>query len=169
MCGLGGVVGEYDPSRVKRLMDIMGESLSTRGPDGVSSLFSSELGFGLIHSRLAINDLSDASKQPLVSQSMRYCIVFNGEIYNFRELRKHESIRSYRFKSTGDSEVLLALIERVGLETALNLIKGMFAFAVFDKMERRLTLARDIVGEKPLCYNLDKGKLIFGSEIRSVV
>ena len=76
MCGLGGVVGEYDPSRVKRLMDIMGESLSTRGPDGVSSLFSSELGFGLIHSRLAINDLSDASKQPLVSQSMRYCIVF---------------------------------------------------------------------------------------------
>lgn len=141
--------------------------LHHRGPDDHGIWV--EDGVGLAHARLSIHDLSPAGHQPMFSSSGRWVIVYNGEIYNYREVRaeinNHERIE---FKSDCDTEVLINAIELWGLEKALNKMVGMFAFACWDRHEHRLYLARDRFGEKPLYYGFLKNDFIFTSELKAI-
>lgn len=120
------------------------------------------------HRRLSIIDLSPLGHQPMVSRSGRFVITFNGEIYNYQRLRRELQVRGCEFKGQSDTEVLLALIEERGLEVALPQCTGMFAFALWDRHERKMQLARDRFGEKPLCYGWHRGVFLFGSELKAV-
>ena len=121
-----------------------------------------EKGIALGHKRLSIVDLSKQGSQPMISESGRYIIVYNGEIYNYIELKKYLSGK-YNFKSNTDTEVILSLIEIYGLEQALNYCFGMFAFALYDKANNQLTLARDRIGEKPIYYGWLDNDFVFAS------
>jgi len=183
VCGIAGVVRAQgqavDPDRLR----IAAERLAHRGPDDLGYLGwdgSSDptsgrepdvlLGsrVGLAHRRLAILDLSAAAWQPMSSPDRRFHLVFNGEIYNYRELRSTLAAAGWRFVSTGDTEVLLAAWATWG-RSALARLVGMFAFAVLDVHERRLVLARDFFGIKPLYYHASAHGLAFASEIRAVL
>ena len=128
-----------------------------RGPDSSDIWFNENSGIGLAHSRLSIIDLSDNGKQPMVSGSGRYVLTFNGEIYNHKKLRNE--VNSYRkthfgWKGTSDTETLIEYIETFGIRKALENSLGMFAFALWDKKTKKLTLVRDRFGEKPLYWGL---------------
>ena len=140
--------------------------LEHRGPDqkGTWSEGESRLGFR----RLAIIDLSEAGHQPMASPDGRHVIVFNGEIYNFQELRDALEAKGERFRGHSDTEVLLRLFAREGLEGCLSHLRGMFAFAVWDRSEKRLSLARDRLGVKPLVYAETPRGFLFGSEIQAL-
>ena len=142
----------------------MNDCLSHRGPDA-DGFFLQE-GIALGHRRLAIIDLSEAANQPMFDESGRYVIVFNGEIYNFKEVKAQ--IKNYPFKTSSDTEVILAAYREWGT-AFLNRIKGMFAFALWDQQERELLIARDRFGVKPLYYHFADGVLLFSSEIRSLL
>lgn len=142
----------------------MNETTRHRGPDGAGIFCDDNISLG--HNRLSIIDLSDAGKQPMWSQSGRFSIVFNGEIYNYREIKKE--LTDYPFKSASDTEVILAAYERWGGECVKKL-NGMFAFAVWDEQEQRLFLARDPLGVKPLYYFWDGARFIFSSEIKAIL
>ena len=164
MCGIVGVAGP-DPA-VHLSVGRMVPRLTHRGPDG-QGLWSSPNGhctFG--HTRLAIIDLSSASAQPFEDSAAGLTLVFNGEIYNYRELRS-ELAGEWRFRSEGDTEVLLAAYVRWGTECLAHL-NGMFAFAIWDEKRQVLFLARDRFGEKPLYYSLADGHFVFGSELRAL-
>jgi len=135
-----------------------------RGPDGTDFFVAPNVSLG--HNRLAIIDLSPSGAQPMKSRDGRYVIVFNGEIYNYRELRNELS--AYPFQSTSDTEVILAAYEAWG-KKAFARLNGMFALALFDAKERKLILARDRVGIKPLYYHADGARLIFSSEIKALL
>ncbi len=145
----------------------MSARLSHRGPDNEGSWLDAESGIAIGHRRLAVLDLSAAGDQPMVSGSGRYVIALNGEIYNHLQIRGeldcHKPSQSWRGHS--DTETLLAAIDRWGIESALNICVGMFALVLWDREERKLTLARDRLGEKPLYYGWQKGTFIFGSEL----
>jgi asparagine synthase (glutamine-hydrolysing) len=162
MCGIGGIAGPApaDPG----LLDAMAEAMVKRGPDG-QGVWTSE-GIGLVSRRLAIIDLHVRSNQPLHFE--RWHLVFNGEIYNYRELRDELIAAGHMFKTEGDAEVLLHAWAEWG-EAALDRLNGMFAFAVWDGVERRLTLARDPFGEKPLYYHDDGSRLVFASDITALL
>src|SRR5581483_11706364 len=147
MCGIVGAVlaGGGDV----RLDDAVA-CLEHRGPDQNAAWREGEARLGF--RRLAIIDLSEAGHQPMHSPDGRYVVVFNGEIYNFRELRDELEAKGERFRGHSDTEVLLRLFAREGLERCLERLRGMFAFAVWDRQERRLSLARDRLGVKPLVY-----------------
>jgi asparagine synthase (glutamine-hydrolysing) len=142
----------------------MGERLKHRGPDeqGVWQ----EGPVGLVHRRLSIQDLSPAGAQPMTSASGRFVIAFNGEVYNFLKLRKALESEGVQFRGHSDTEVMLCAIESQGFEEALKGFSGMFAFALLDRRERRLYLARDRMGEKPLYYGWQGGTFLFGSELK---
>jgi len=172
MCG---IVGLIDPKREGQVgvLDLtvraMAERLIHRGPDdsgfNVDQATSVALGFR----RLAIQDLSPAGRQPMDSASGRYIAVYNGEIYNFRELRRdleRDGVRGWR--GTSDTEVMLAMIERHGFEAALAHFDGMFAIALLDRERRRFHLARDRMGEKPLYYGWIGGQFGFASELKAL-
>ncbi len=174
MCGIAGWAGFSAESMARDVVGSMVEALHHRGPDS-SGLWNSEgTGAVLGHARLSIHDLSIDGAQPMVSADGRYTIVFNGEIYNFEALRKELSNDGFGqgWRSQSDTEVLLELISSYGVEVALTRCEGMFAFAVFDKISRKLILARDRFGEKPLYFSLieDRGtrSLIFSSELKSL-
>jgi len=146
----------------------MCDRMIPRGPDGSGEWVDPGAGVALGHRRLAIIDLTDTGAQPMVSCSGRYVITYNGEIYNFPEIRRELEGRGARFRSTSDTEVLLESFEQWGIRGALERSVGMFAFALWDCQERELTLARDRLGEKPLYYGWTGSALVFGSTLAAL-
>ena len=144
------------------------ETLSHRGPDGSGEYQDHQNGIGLGHRRLSIIDLSDAGRQPMTSSDGRQVIVYNGEIYNFRDLRNQLIQRGYSFQSQTDTEVLLNAYLEWGTECLQHFI-GMFALAIWDTEQKRLFLARDRMGIKPLYYYLHDDSLIFASELKALM
>lgn len=144
----------------------MAATLISRGPDDSGCWVDRDAQIALAHQRLSILDLSAAGHQPMHSSAGRYVIAFNGEIYNHLELRARLGDRDWRGHS--DTETLLAAIEAWGIDKALRALTGMFAFALWDRSERRLTLARDRLGEKPLYYGWCGDTFLFGSELKAL-
>lgn len=164
MCGIAGVFN-FDSSPVSPAgLKKMAEALKHRGPDGEGFFLDRHVGFA--HRRLSIIDLSSAGNQPMLSNDGRYALVYNGEIYNFQELRALLEDRGYRFNSRSDSEVVLNAYIEWG-EDALSKFNGMFAFGVWDKKREELFLARDRYGIKPLYIARQNGRLLFASEIKA--
>jgi asparagine synthase (glutamine-hydrolysing) len=169
MCGIAGVL-TFDGAPVEQAMlAAMGDCLRHRGPDaaGYHTDASAAPGIGLVHRRLSIIDLSTAADQPLPNEDGSVLVLLNGEIYNFRELRSGLASR-HSFRSHGDTEVIAHLYEDRG-ENAVEALDGMFALAVWDARARRLLLARDHFGKKPLYYWHDARRLVFGSEIKALL
>ena len=169
MCGIAGIVEIdrcADDSALQSIIDGMTATLRHRGPDDQGTWI--EGGAALGHRRLSIIDLSAHGHQPMVSASGRFVMVYNGEIYNFRILRKELAAKGHEFHGHSDSEVLLAAIESWGLERALRRSTGMFALAVWDRKERALSLCRDRLGEKPLYYGFGGSRLLFASELKAL-
>ena len=142
--------------------------MAHRGPDDAGVYLTPDGRLGLGHRRLSILDLSSLGHQPMVSPEGRYWIVFNGEIYNFRELRKDLQAKGYDFRSESDTEVLLALFAEYGPEM-LRRLRGMFALAIWDARAERLWLVRDRIGIKPLYYTCQGGRFLFASEIKAIL
>src|SRR5882724_10048056 len=152
MCGVAGLVGLAAGDRVQMdLLRAMADSLRHRGPDGHGYWVSGEGNVGLAHRRLAIVDLSDAARQPMSSADGTVHVTFNGEIYNFRELRSELEGKGYRFRSQSDTEVLVNLYSEAG-DSAIDRLDGDFALGLWDERRKRLLLARDRAGVKPLYY-----------------
>jgi asparagine synthase (glutamine-hydrolysing) len=164
MCGIAGSLNWGDAITVERMAQV----LAHRGPDDCGTEFFPSERVGLSHRRLSILDLSKHGHQPMSSRSGRLWIVFNGEIYNFRELRAELEKRRHRFSSNTDTEIILHLYEELGSQCVTRL-NGMFAFAIFDRDGRKLTLARDHFGIKPLYYYDSAGRFVFGSEIKAIL
>jgi asparagine synthase (glutamine-hydrolysing) len=139
-----------------------------RGPDDADSLYLPDVGVGLAHRRLSIIDLSTAGRQPMWDATHSVCIVYNGEVYNYRELRRELERDRFAFKSNTDTEVILNLYLRDGVEV-LRQLNGIFAFALWDTRSRSLLLARDGLGVKPLYYAQTSGGLVFSSELKAVL
>ena len=170
MCGIAGLwtPGGGDDTALAAIAERMGVALAHRGPDGDGVWTDAEQGVAFAHRRLAIIDLRETGRQPMASASGRYVISFNGEIYNFPELRAGLEARGATFRGTSDTEVLLTLIEHDGLTRALEQANGMFAFALWDRQKQRLFLARDRYGQKPLYYARVAGGIAFGSELAAI-
>jgi asparagine synthase (glutamine-hydrolysing) len=170
MCGIIGIYDYGNPGTpltaetIIRLRDTMAH----RGPDDAGVYVSPDGRLGLGHRRLSILDLSALGHQPMVSPDGRYWIVFNGEIYNFRELRAELEPKGYTFRSTSDTEVLLSLYAEYGPKM-LHRLRGMFALAIWDTREERLWMARDRIGIKPLYYTSQGGRFLFASEIKAIL
>ncbi|MEZ4426715.1 MAG: asparagine synthase (glutamine-hydrolyzing) [Nannocystaceae bacterium] len=166
MCGIAGYQGAregFEPA----LLDAMGAAIAHRGPDDDGAWWAE--GVGLAHRRLSILDTSAAGHQPMASADSRHHIVYNGEIYNFRALRRELAARGHRFRSHSDTEVILALYAEEGL-AMLGRLDGIFALALWDAPARRLLLARDGLGVKPLYYSeLPGGGLVFASELKALL
>ncbi len=167
MCGIAGFTRSAYPDGDKSLLQRMGEVIAHRGPDAHGEYLDNYV--GLAHRRLSIIDLSDDGIQPMHSACGRYHIVFNGEIYNFQELRQRFTANGYKFRSKTDTEVILAAYERDG-KKCLDLLHGMFAFALWDSLAQTLFLARDRIGKKPLYWWHGGGdQLAFASELKSLL
>jgi asparagine synthase (glutamine-hydrolysing) len=166
MCGIAGVLhldGEpTSPVVLRRMTD----AIAHRGPDGEGHFIDGPVGLG--HRRLAIIDLSPAGRQPMATPDGRYAITYNGEVYNFQEIRVELEALGHQFKSRTDSEVVLKAFAQWG-EKALLRFNGMFAFAIWDKVERELFLARDRFGIKPLYYCTCGDTFLFGSEVKALL
>ncbi len=161
MCGIGGYVGAGAPELLSAMLDL----LKHRGPDEAGA--HAEPGVGLGVTRLAIIDLA-GGRQPMANEDGAIWIVFNGEIYNYRELRPGLEARGHRFRTRSDTEVILHLFEEYG-ERCVDRLRGMFAFAIWDRRRRSLFLARDRMGKKPLYYWHRDGLFLFASEIKALV
>lgn len=169
MCGLAGFLRTGDtPNRDshQNFLTEMGNAVYHRGPDAGSTYINDDI--ALVHRRLSILDLSEAGTQPMVSSNNRYVIVFNGEIYNFIELRKDLEKEGISFKTHTDTEVLLVLYEKYGAD-CLKFLNGMFAFAIWDSLSKDLFLARDRLGKKPLYFYRQGNRFAFASEIKSLL
>lgn len=169
MCGICGYISKKKIDDV--VLEKMNNTLWHRGPDdfGIIQLeMEEDWNLGLGHRRLSILDLSEAGHQPMQDKEGRYTIVFNGEIYNFVELRKELEEKGYSFFSLCDTEVLLNLYIEYGIK-CIELLNGMFAFAIYDKVKEEVILARDRAGEKPLYYYWDKKDFVFGSELKPIM
>lgn len=164
MCGIAGYAGTHRPD----LLEPMCTAMAHRGPDDAGTWHDAEAQVGLGHRRLSIIDLSAAGHQPMQSADGRTWIAYNGEIYNFQEHRDRLEKNGYPFRSQSDTEVLLALYQERGLDF-LQELNGIFAFALWDGAERRLLLARDHAGVKPLYYWLDGPRIYFASEMKSLL
>tara|TARA_B100000902_G_scaffold18303_1_gene21928 strand:+ start:1094 stop:2968 length:1875 start_codon:yes stop_codon:yes gene_type:complete len=166
MCGIAGQIN-FDGEPVSSgILKRMTDAISHRGPDGEGHWIEGNIGFG--HRRLSIIDLSPAGNQPMISSDGRYVLTYNGEIYNFRDLRIELEGKGYRFRSQTDSEVVLYCLAEWGSDALLK-FNGMFALAFWDRKEARLLLARDRYGIKPLYYFIDGQRLIFCSEQKSIL
>ncbi|MBC8063742.1 MAG: asparagine synthase (glutamine-hydrolyzing) [Chlorobia bacterium] len=165
MCGITGFFGP-SPENAETILRSMTDAISHRGPDSEGQWIDPLAGIHLGFRRLSIIDLSESGNQPMISHSGRFVCVFNGEIYNFEELRSH--LGSVDFRGHSDTEVLLEHIESFGLQDTLAATSGMFALAIWDRETRRLTLARDRIGEKPLYYGWSGDVLLFGSELKAL-
>jgi asparagine synthase (glutamine-hydrolysing) len=167
MCGITGIGFERVRDRLKNI-EAMASTLTHRGPDDHGVWVNSEKGIAFGFRRLAINDLSEAGHQPMHSKSGRYIIVFNGEIYNFKEIASDLLPLGWTFRGHSDTEVLLAAVETWGVEKSLKKFNGMFAFALWDNQDNALYLARDRFGEKPLYWGWSENSLVFASELKAL-
>lgn len=170
MCGIAGflALGSTHRDQADGELRAMAHSLEHRGPDGEGIWCDAEAGIGLAHRRLAIIDLSPRAAQPMHSASGRMVLSFNGEIYNYASLRSELEREGRQFRSSSDTEVLLEGCELWGIDATLRRARGMFAFALWDRRERSLYLARDRFGEKPLHFGQQGRTLLFGSELRAL-
>jgi len=172
MCGICGFLGSIDPAALSAMV----QSIVHRGPDGQGEYHEDITPFpgadsvhvALGHCRLSIIDLSEAGSQPMSNEDETVRIVFNGEIYNFIELRRDLEDKGHRFKSRCDTEVILHLYEEKG-EACVQDLQGMFAFAIWDQRRKKLFIARDRLGIKPLYYQAEGGDLLFASEIKALL
>ena len=166
MCGIAGVI-RFDNEIIKlHQLKNMTDAIIHRGPDEEGHWISESKGIGLGHRRLSIIDLSEKASQPMHFLD-RYSIVFNGEIYNYLELRAYLKSKKYNFSSNSDTEVLLALFAEKG-KNMLQYLDGMFAFAIWDSLNNELFCARDRFGEKPFFYYQDKYAFVFASEMKAI-
>lgn len=165
MCGISGIIDLQGRAIDPKALDQLTDALSHRGPDGRGTFVRGNVGLG--HRRLSILDLSNAAAQPMVSKTGDVAVTFNGEIYNFQELRAELEVKGHRFTSTGDTEVLLKLYEEEG-EAGLQKLRGMFAFAIYDGKRQKVIVVRDRVGKKPLKYFVKDGVLAFASELKAL-
>ena len=167
MCGICGIVStdystKINSSLIKSMMSVMNH----RGPDDNGS-YVEDGKVALGHNRLSIIDLS-SGRQPILNEDNTKCIIFNGEIYNYLELRNDLISRGHIFRTKSDTEVILHLYEEKGVRCA-EYLRGMFAFAIWDKIEKTLFLVRDRLGIKPLYYHESDGNFCFASEIKSIL
>jgi asparagine synthase (glutamine-hydrolysing) len=169
MCGIAGILTtKYYQDDLEHLIGRMQKALQHRGPDDQGIYIADTRQAALAHTRLSILDLSIAGHQPMSTPDKRYWITFNGEIYNFRELRSQLEEKGEKFYSHTDTEVILKLYQRIGTDCVKQL-RGMFAFAIWDNLEKTCFLARDPLGIKPLYYWQYGSTLLFASELRAVL
>jgi len=164
MCGIAGAINWGDAQVVARMTD----SLRHRGPDDRGIVFFPQERVGLGHRRLSIIDLSAGGHQPMSSEDENLWITFNGEIYNFLDLRRELEDRGHRFRSSSDTEVILHLYQEYGPKFATRL-NGIFALVILDRIHQKVLFARDHLGVKPLYYYCRDGRLLFGSEIKAIL
>ena len=162
MCGIAGYVGEFNPN----CLELALERLSHRGPDDSGTFFRGNLGLG--HSRLSIIDTTDAGHQPMEDDDTGNIIIFNGEIYNYREIREELELEGRKFNTNSDTEVLLAAFSKYGVDF-LSRLRGIFAFAFYEAQSGRVFLVRDAFGVKPLYYCKTQQGIAFASELPSLV
>lgn len=166
MCGIVGVISKRNSTSVtSQMISSMCDIMSHRGPDDHGIFVSENIGLG--HRRLSIIDLS-SGHQPMMSQDQQHVIVFNGEIYNYQELKKELRLRGTIFNTNSDTEVILELFRQFGKE-CVNYLNGIFAFCIYNKLSKEIFLARDHAGVKPLYYYNDNNYFIFSSEIKSIL
>lgn len=167
MCGIAGFLSfssNYTNNTLERIIKTQTNALSHRGPDAEGFFVDENIALG--HKRLSIIDIDNSANQPFIDINNRFIIVFNGEIYNYRSLKL--KIQNYPWKTNSDTEVILAAFQKWGTD-CLQYLNGMFAFAIWDCLKNELFIARDRLGVKPLYYSYDETKLIFSSEIRSIL
>ena len=153
MCGISGFLKLENIKTVNLDRDDllkMSRSLSHRGPDNNEVWVENNIYLG--HTRLSILDLTENGNQPMLSRSQRFVITFNGEIYNYNELKKNILYENFSCRGNSDTEVFIECVEQIGLEQTLFLTRGMFAFAIWDRRDKELVLGRDRIGEKPIYY-----------------
>jgi asparagine synthase (glutamine-hydrolysing) len=168
MCGIAGIFSSTVlDTQARSWVSNMASALSHRGPDDLGTWIDPERGIAFGHRRLAVIDLSEEGHQPMTSESGRYVINFNGEIYNYPAMKKQLEKFGHKFRGHSDTETILAAIEQWGFVKTLESLIGMFALAVWDRKEATLFLARDRMGEKPLYYGVHSETLVFGSELKS--
>ncbi len=171
MCGIAGFRlfgGASDAEKLAAVAAGMARALTHRGPDARSTWVDEASGMALAHARLAVIDLSPAGAQPMASANGRYILAFNGEIYNHRDLRGELEIAGGRFRGASDTETLVECCAAWGLAATLRRLNGIFAFALFDRHERRLSLVRDHLGVKPLYWAHQGSRFFFGSELKAL-
>lgn len=171
MCGITGFFDtscQMSDQKMRYVVQNMSQALTHRGPDDGGRWVDAQSGVALGHRRLAILDLSPEGHQPMNSANGRYMIAFNGEIYNFLELRHDLERLGHAFRGHSDTEVMLASFSEWGVEQSVQRFNGMFAFAVWDRQERLLHLGRDRLGEKPLYYGWSGQTFLFGSELKAL-
>ena len=169
MCGIAGYFHSTPSSITDRHVVQMVQAINKRGPDG-SGTWTDDAQIVLGHARLAIQDLSPAGHQPMESANGRYVIAFNGEIYNHQTLRKslESQFEAPAWRGRSDTETLLACFNSWGVEKTLQATVGMFAIALWDRVDNKLVLARDRLGEKPLYWGWLGDILVFGSELKAL-
>lgn len=168
MCGITGFWGRTEVGS-NELATRMASEIASRGPDDCG-VWSSGDGLALAHRRLAILDLSPTGHQPMISECGRFVLVYNGEIYNHPDLRRDLSLEfsCINWRGSSDTETLLVAIQKWGLKKTLSRLNGMFAFAVWDCIDRELILVRDRIGEKPVYYGVVNGTFLFGSQLKAL-
>ena len=168
MCGLVGFRSAKEFRKLSEDLPAAVSCLNHRGPDDSGLFFDQDAGVGLGHRRLAVLDLSASGRQPMASDDGKVLIAYNGEIYNFKEIRKRLEGYGHHFRSATDTEVVLNAYIQWGIDCLKHFV-GMFAFALWDGRENRLFFARDRLGIKPLYYNFNRGTLLFASELKALM
>ena len=167
MCGIAGIMGQSTTELTSSVRDMVA-SIRYRGPDDSGVWCDERARVGLGHARLSILDLSPEGHQPMVSSSGRYVLSYNGEVYNFAELRSELEVIGRKFRGHSDTEVMLAAFEEWGIERTVQRFVGMFAFALWDRERRTLSLVRDRIGIKPLYFGWAGKTFLFGSELKTL-
>ena len=167
MCGITGIFAFNQVGRLNMInLAKATEAIGSRGPDNQGHFHDDFVGLG--HRRLSIIDTSHEANQPMTDGSGRFNIIYNGEIYNYKQLRKELEAAGFQFSTSSDTEVLLNLYIKFGAH-CLNKLNGFFSFAIYDNQENELFIARDRFGIKPLHYYQDQDKMLFGSEVKSIL
>lgn len=170
MCGITGLIDRTGLSEVKltHMVEAMGQAIAHRGPDGDGFWVDAATGVAFAHRRLAILGLGPNGAQPMASGDGRWIICYNGEVYNFQKLKEHRALAGVKWRGNSDTEAIVESIAHRGLPVTLNEMNGMFAFALFDRHERRLHLVRDRHGIKPLYFKIEPNRVLFGSELKAL-